>query len=308
MNHDFKITFWGVRGSHPVPGKNTIQFGGNTTCVEITAGNAKIIIDAGTGIINLGKKLMSEYFENQKVDKKLNVIILFTHLHHDHTQGLPFFAPLFFGKSILNLFGPINFGNELQLVIERSITPPNFPIDFFQTNSMKKIHTVNDSNEIIIDSSTDEVTLYNKFHDKIPENSENVKIEIMNDYSHPANGVLIYKILYRKKTLIFSTDVEGFMFGNSKLINFTKNANVLVHDAQYTKEEYVALPVPKQGFGHSIAEMAIEVARKANVKNLILTHHDPNRSDSELRKMQSKYRRRFKNLTYAREGLSIDIN
>jgi len=308
MNKDFKITFWGVRGSHPVPGKNTIQFGGNTTCTEVSVGNARIIIDAGTGIVELGKKLLSEYFSSKNSDKQLNIIILFTHLHHDHTQGLPFFAPLFFGKSILNLFGPINFGSELKLVLERSMTPPNFPIDFFQTNSMKKIYTVNDSNEIVINSKTGDVTLYNKYHDKVPENNENIKIEIMNDYSHPANGVLIYKIIYKDRILVFSTDVEGFMFGNSKLINFSKNATILVHDAQYTKEEYVALPIPKQGFGHSIAEMAIEVAKKANVKNLILTHHDPNRTDAELRKMQSKYRRRFKNLTYAKEGLTIEVN
>ena len=308
MSEDFKITFWGVRGSHPVPGKDTIQFGGNTTCAEVSAENARIIIDAGTGIIELGKKLLSEHFSSKNPDKQLNIIILFTHLHHDHTQGLPFFAPLFFGKSILNLFGPINFGSELKLVLERSMTPPNFPIDFFQTNSMKKMYTINDSNEIVINSKTGDVTLLNKYHDKVPENNENLKIEIMNDYSHPANGVLIYKIIYKDRILVFSTDVEGFMFGNSKLINFSKNAAILVHDAQYTKEEYVALPIPKQGFGHSIAEMAIEVAKKANVKNLILTHHDPNRTDSELRKMQSKYRRRFKNLTYAKEGLTIEVD
>jgi len=305
MNYDFKITFWGVRGSHPVPGKNTIQFGGNTTCAEVIAGNAKIIIDAGTGIIELGKKIISEYFNDK--NENLNITILFTHLHHDHTQGLPFFAPLFLGKSTLNLFGPINFDNELQLVLERSMAPPNFPIDFFQTNSMKKIHTINDSNEIVIDSVTNKVILYNKFHDKVPENTDNIKIEIMNDYSHPANGVLIYKILYKNKIIVFSTDVEGFMFGNSKLINFAYNADVLVHDAQYTKEEYTSLPIPKQGFGHSIPEMAIEIARKANVKNLVLTHHDPNRSDSELRRMQTKYRRRFKNLVYAKEGLTLEI-
>ncbi len=307
MNNTFKVVFWGVRGSHPVPGKSSIQFGGNTTSVEIRAGKAIIIIDAGTGIIELGKKIMKDYFSNPNRGSALAINILFTHLHHDHTQGLPFFQPLYLGNSIITMFGPLNFGEELKVVLERSMTPPNFPIDFFQTNSLKKIYTVKEDNIIIIDSKDSSAKVYNRYHDSINQDADSIKIEIMNEYSHPANGVLIYKITYKDKIIVFSTDVEGYLFGNSKLINFAKNADLLIHDAQYTKDEYISLPVPKQGFGHSIAEMAIEVARKAEVKNLILTHHDPNRTDGELKKMQSKYRRRFKNLTYAREGLSFQL-
>ncbi len=308
MKDTFEIVFWGVRGSHPVPGRNSLVFGGNTTSVEVKIGNVTIIIDAGTGIIELGKKILKEFFSRKKdEDNTLNLCILFTHLHHDHTQGLPFFQPLYIGNSIINMYGPLNFGDELNLVLERSMTPPNFPIDFLQTNSLKRIHTVKEDNIIVINSKNSNINLYNKYHDNIKINQDDVKIDIMNDYSHPANGVLIYKITYRNKILVFSTDVEGYLFGNSKLISFAKNADLLIHDAQYTKEEYTALPVPKQGFGHSIAEMAIEVAKKAEVKNLILTHHDPNRTDGELKRLQTKYRRKFKNLSYAKEGMEINL-
>jgi len=306
MKEDFKITFWGVRGSHPVPGKDTLYFGGNTTCVEITAGGRRIIIDAGTGIIGLGQSILKEYLNNPG-KKPLELTILFTHLHHDHTQGLPFFAPLFLGQSIIHFFGPLNFDNELKLVLERSMTPPNFPINFFQTNSIKEITTLKESHIILIEKDDAKPVLKNRFLDKPIIKDTTIVIKIMNDYSHPANGVFIYKIEYRGKSIVFATDVEGYIMGNSKLINFALNADILIHDAQYTKEQYTGLPTPRQGFGHSIPEMAIEVGRAASVKNLVLTHHDPSAKDGELKRKQSLYRRRFKNLIYAKEGLTLKI-
>jgi phosphoribosyl 1,2-cyclic phosphodiesterase len=307
MKQDFSVTFWGVRGSYPVPGKDTIHFGGSTTCVEITIGTQTIIIDAGTGIINLGNALASHFFKKGATGA-LSPTILFTHLHHDHTQGLPFFTPLYLGQSILYFFGPLDFGKELGAVLEQSMTPPNFPVDLRSASSIKRYETINENHLILFQPPDPEPKLINKALDTYKVTDETIVVKIMKDFSHPANGVFVYRIEYGRRSIVFATDVEGYLFGNSKLISFAEKTELLIHDAQYSPEQYTALPTPRQGFGHSIPDMAIEVAKKAGVKTLVLTHHDPTATDVELKKNQTKYKRGFSNLFYAREGLTLKIN
>jgi len=303
MSEDFKVTFWGVRGSYPVPEKDKLFFGGNTTCLEVSMGKTTVIVDAGTGIINLGKKITENYFKEGR-KKPLELTILFSHLHHDHTQGLPFFAPLFLGQSILHIFGPMGFSDELKVVLERSMTPPNFPIDLYNTNSVKNVTEIRENNIVQLDSNNKTPIIINKYHDKRETKDTTILIKILNGYCHPKNGIFVYKFEYGDKSVVYATDVEGYLFGDSKLIDFAKNADLLIHDAQYSREDYTSLPTPKQGFGHSIPEMGIEVARKANVKMLAFTHHDPDSTDSYLKRNQTKYGRRFKNSFFAREGFT----
>ncbi len=307
MKEEFRVTFWGVRGSHPAPGKDTIYFGGNTTCIEIKIGKTIIIIDAGTGIIDLGMKITDDYLKKGK-QEPLELTILFTHLHHDHTQGLPFFTPLYFGQSVLHFFGPRNFNEELSCVLERSMTPPNFPINLHSANSVKNITTIEENHIIILDTKNKTPRMLNKFFELPEVKDTTIVINVMNDYSHPANGVYLYRIDYGKKSVVFCTDVEGYLYGNMKLVQFAKETDLLIHDAQYSMEQYTRLPVPKQGYGHSIPEMAIDVAEKANVKSLALTHHDPTSKDGELKRKQIKYSKKFNSLFYAREKLSITID
>jgi phosphoribosyl 1,2-cyclic phosphodiesterase len=306
MAEEFSVTFWGVRGSYPAPRKDTLLFGGNTTCLEVSIGSTTIIIDTGTGIINLGQKIVSDYF-NRGGKGPLELTILFTHLHHDHTQGLPFFAPLYLGQSVLHLFGPRKFGNELSITLERSMIPPNFPVDFYHANSVKEITTIKENNILLLDPKVPTPRCLNRYHEKPELKPSTIVIRIMNEYSHPANGVLVYRIEYSGKSVVFATDVEGYVSGDAKLIDFVKGADLLIHDSQYTTQQYTALPTPKQGFGHSTPEMAIEVAKKAGVKNLALTHHDPLSSDGTLKRNQTKYKRRFENLFYTREGLTVTV-
>ncbi len=307
MKEDFSVTFWGVRGSHPVPGKNTLHYGGSTTCVDITIGKLTIIIDAGTGIINLGNTLAANYFK-QGGKGDLSLTIFFTHLHHDHTQGLPFFTPLYLGQSKLYFFGPLDFAKELGTVLEQSMTPPNFPVDLRSASSIKHYETLNENHLILYQLPDPEPKLINRSHNTFKITDSTVVVKIMKDFSHPANGVFVYRIEYGGKAVVFATDVEGYLFGNSKLINFAEKAELLIHDAQYTEDQYSALPTPRQGFGHSIPDMAIEVAKKAGVKTLVLTHHDPTATDTQLKRNQTKYKRRFSNLFCAREGLSFHIS
>jgi len=306
MKEHFTVTFWGVRGSHPVPGGATLRYGGNTTCVQVSVGPLTILIDAGTGIIEAGRKIGGSYLQGGSRDP-LHLTVLFTHLHHDHTQGLPFFMPLFLGSAVIHFFGPMNFGGELEEVLERSITPPNFPIDFRQTNSRKTLHTIYDNNVVLLDLADPVPLLKNRFMDSFETKSSTVLVKVLNDYSHPANGVLVYRIEWRKRSVVFATDVEGYMFGDARLASVSKGADLLIHDAQYSAEQYTALPVPKQGFGHSIPEMAIEVAEQAGVKSLALTHHDPGSSDETLQKAEAAYKKKFPSLFYAREGLTVTV-
>ncbi len=308
MNKPLSVTFWGVRGSHPVPGSRTVGFGGNTTCLQVSAGGLTIIIDAGTGIINLGKKLVGEYFESGS-ENSLDATVFFTHLHHDHTQGLPFFQPLYLGQSVLHLFGPRNFGDELAVVLERSMIPPNFPVDFYHSNSIKEITSIKENNIIVFNPPDPTPHVINRFRDTVDAHKaeSQVVVRVHSDYSHPVNGVLVYRIEYGGKSVVFATDIEGYAYGNTKLIQFARNADLLIHDSQYSIEQYVSLPTPRQGYGHSTPEMAIEVARKAGVKTLACTHHDPASSDTILKKNQTKYKRRFKDLFYTREGLTHTV-
>jgi phosphoribosyl 1,2-cyclic phosphodiesterase len=306
MKRDFTVTFWGVRGSHPVPGKDTLYFGGCTTCVQITIGEQIIIIDAGTGIINLGNALTASFFKSGGKGP-LSPTILFTHLHHDHTQGLPFFTPLYLGQSRLYFFGPLEFGKELATVLEQSVTPPNFPIDLRSASSIKHYETIQENHVILFQPPDPEPKVINKSHDRFKTNADTIVVNLMKDFSHPANGVFVYRVTYGGKSVVFATDVEGYLFGNAKLIQFAEDADLLIHDAQYTEEQYTGLPTPRQGFGHSIPDMAIDVAKKARVKTLVLTHHDPTATDAMLKKKQNTHKRRFSNLLYAREGLTLDI-
>jgi phosphoribosyl 1,2-cyclic phosphodiesterase len=307
MKEEFTVTFWGVRGSYPVPGKNTLHYGGSTTCIDVTIGKVIIIIDAGTGIVNLGNTLAANYFK-EGGKGALNLTVLFTHLHHDHTQGLPFFTPLYLGPSKLYLFGPLDFGEELRTVLEQSMTPPNFPVDIRSANSIKLYETIGENHLILYQLPDLKPNMINKFHDTYKITDSTVVVKVMKDFSHPSNGVFVYRVEYSGKAIVFATDVEGYLFGNSKLISFSENADLLIHDAQYTREQYTALPTPRQGFGHSIPDMAIEVAKKAGVKTLVMTHHDPTATDTQLKRNQTKYKRQFSNLFYAREGLSFHIS
>jgi ribonuclease BN (tRNA processing enzyme) len=282
-----------------------LYFGGNTTCLEITIEHTTIIIDAGTGIVNLGQKLASEFFKNK--NNTLELTIFFTHLHHDHTQGLPFFVPIYLGQSVIHFFGPQNFGEELSIVLERSMKPPNFPIDFTKVQSVKNITTLNENNFVILDSHMQTPMVLNKFKDNPKLSDSSILIKVMNDYSHPANGVFVYRIEYKNRSVVFCTDVEGYVYGNAKLIHFAKGTDLLVHDAQYSAEQYTGMPTPKQGYGHSTPEMAIEVAKRAEVKHLAITHHDPSATDAQLKENQTQFKKQFENLFYAREGLTFSI-
>ncbi len=250
-----KVKFWGARGSITVCGKDYLKYGGDTTCVEIRSKKGDlIIIDAGTGIRNLGKQLIKE--------NKTTFDILFTHSHWDHIMGFPFFAPIYRKSTNIILRGCSFCEESVKEVLIKTMQPPGFPIKF------------------------EEISASFKFQPISAENFEIGGIKITPiELSHPNFG-LGYRFEEDGKSFVFLTDNElGFSHPVSRsfedYVDFCKDADLLVHDAEYTEEEYPK----KKTWGHSTTQQALDLALKAKVKSLGLTHHNQDRTDSQVDEM-----------------------
>ena len=296
---DITVTFRGVRGSHAMPGHSTIKYGGNTTCLEIRAGKQLIIIDAGTGIISLGKELMKEHFSK---NNPIKCTLLLTHMHHDHNEGLPFFQPMYLAASRIFMFGPDPLEEGIGNMLFQS---PYFPVELTELPALKFLNSVIISDTIIFEDGIPKII--NSSREKIRHKKDDVYIRIHRGKAHPKNGVFMYRVFYRGKSVSFCTDTEGYAGGDINLIRFIDNSDLLIHDAMYTQEDYVGGPVPKQGFGHSTPEMAVEVAQRANVKQLACTHHDPDSDDDFLDDLEKKTQKLMKNSFFTKEGMVVKI-
>ena len=301
MEKGFVIRFRGVRGSFPVPGETTLKYGGNTSCVEVWAGGRLIILDAGTGLINLGDDLMAQHTRSQP---PIVATMLFTHTHHDHTQGFPFFRPAYLGTSTLYMFGPKTFDQDLEDVLTRAMLPPTFPVSLYELKSFKIISNIEEA-EVILIGPENEPQIRNVYRDQVEADPNMVQVSLLRSPFHYPGGVSIYKIEWQGKSLVYATDTEGVVGGDTRIAKFAQGADVLIHDAQYTQEEYLHLP--KQGWGHSTPEMATLVAKRAQVKHLVLFHHDPTHDDEKLDEILVKARQNFANTTVAYEGLVIEL-
>jgi phosphoribosyl 1,2-cyclic phosphodiesterase len=303
MAETFSVTFWGVRGGYPKPGPTTTEFGGNTTCLEVQAGNHLIIIDAGTGIIGLGEKLVAQH----RVDKQPIVAsILFTHTHHDHTQGFPFFMPSHLGSSILYIFGPRLLHEDLEAVLARAMLPPVHPVRLDELSAMRVIRNISNNEVIVFSDPETPPQIFNAFREESVSSPWEVKVGIMRGYNHP-QGVFHYRIEMGDRKLVIATDTEGYVGGDRRLIQFAHGASALIHDAEFTTEEYVKGPPSRQGWGHSTWRMAAEVAEAAQVEHLVLTHHNAHHDDAFLRDMERQAQAIFPATVMAREGLTLEL-
>ncbi|MCC7117596.1 MAG: MBL fold metallo-hydrolase [Anaerolineales bacterium] len=302
MNDDLKIKFWGVRGSYPTPGANTLKVGGNTACVEIQAGSKTIILDAGTGMISLGRELA----RRAALEKRgIEALLLFSHLHHDHLQGFPFFVPAYLPNARLHIFGPGNSNEALKNVLEHNQSAEIFPVSLRDMASTKQIQTVQETQTIVWDEAGPRAVGAN-----VRLSAEAVAIRIHKSYAHPG-CVFVYRLTWRGKTVVYATDTEGYVGTDRKLAAFARDADVLIHDAQYSAEHYYGARAgfpATQGFGHSTPEMAGEVAASAEVGQLILFHHDPNYSDAMVAEQEDYAKKIFADSCAAREGLEIELN
>jgi len=283
------VRFWGTRGSIAAPGPNTARYGGNTSCVEVKAADGTVIIlDCGTGARELGIHLA------QTMPQPIRLHLFIGHTHWDHIQGFPFFVPAFLPGSELNIYAPIGFQRGLEEAMAGQMEYSYFPVKMRDLRS--RIHF----------TELDEG--FFRVGDVL------VETQFLN---HTAPTVA-YRMTSDGATIAYATDHEPFWSasgrvsqhpGDERHIAFLKGANLVIHDAQYTAEEYR----DKVGWGHSSLEYAVDVALAAGVERLVLFHHDPAHDDATMERMEVMARahaaRRGQALEVlaAREGLELRV-
>jgi len=283
-----RVTFWGVRGSIPTPGAETVAFGGNTSCVEVRAGKTILIFDGGTGLRLLGKKLAAEM--------PLQAHIFFSHVHWDHIQGFPFFDPAFVAGNTIHLYGGNNVSRTLEETLAGQMDHPSFPVHL---SDMGAKMTFNDMVEGQVLELPAEDT---------PGDGKVVRIRTAHG-NHP-NGVWAFRVEHGGHSVVYATDTEHYAVVDARLSKLAKGADVLIHDAQYTPEEYAGTAGrggPKTGWGHSTFEEAVKLATAAGVKRLILFHHDPMQTDADVRNKEARAKAIFPNVVAAYEGMTFEL-
>jgi phosphoribosyl 1,2-cyclic phosphodiesterase len=298
----FIVRFWGTRGSYPVPGPGTVRYGGNTTCVEVQAGHHTLIIDAGTGIINLGNDLLRR--AKERGGAPIRATLLLTHMHHDHTQGFPYFLPAYLGTSVLHILGPRTFEEDLEETLNHAVLPPSFPVSLSEMPSLKIVRSLRESEMVTLDGEMSEPQVFNVYRDNVAPGPDAVQVTIHKSFAHPRNGVFIYRVAYRGRSLIFASDTEGYVDTDQRLVHFARDTDLIIHDAQYTADDYTR---SKQGWGHSTPEMACEVARQAGARRLVLFHHEPRHDDAQIERLECAARAIFPDTVAAYEGLEIAL-
>jgi len=300
--HNMKVKIYGVRGSFPPTNGDATKYGVNTTCLRIDFGEHIIIIDAGTGIIKLGADLISEMKAGKNKQNYHKLFMLFTHTHIDHLMGFPYFQLLYMPQTELNIISAAQLNYSMEEILETLMSPAFFPVTIAELPSQFNYQDFAENRVVYF--FEDDYEIYSVTDSARVENWIG-KITCMRNYTHPKGGVYIYKFEDSAgHSVVFATDVEGFIGGDQRLINFAENANVLIHDAQYSLPEYDMF----QGFGHSTFEMACNVAKNAGVKKLVLSHHDPKHSDSELEDLDKAAKKLFAETYIASESMEFTFS
>jgi phosphoribosyl 1,2-cyclic phosphodiesterase len=275
-NKEFTAIFWGVRGTFPITGASVMQYGGNTSCIELNCNSVSIILDAGTGIRSLGEKI-----EAKQID------ILLSHSHIDHISGLPFFKPAYDSARKIDVWaGHLKPEHSLPQVISHIMSPPIFPITDAAFKAKMHYHDFAAGGELKEERWA----------------KAGVSIQTL-PLNHPdrATG---YRIEYNSHSLCYITDIEHIPGKiNTDLVKFVSKADYLVYDATYTDENFQQY----KGWGHSTWQEAVRIADAASVKNLILFHHDPEASDAILDQRAIQIEKMRKGTLLAKEGMRLTI-
>jgi len=247
-----QIKFYGVRGSIATPGKDTVRYGGNTSCVFVkTEDESLFIFDAGTGIKNLGEELV-------KHPQKKDINLLFSHYHWDHIQGFPFFLPAYDKNQTINLLAA-HLGDLNAHSVLTQMTDPHFPVPSDNLEATVNVLSMHDSRLFV--------------------GNNVIKTQSLN---HPGGGSA-YRLETPQGTMAYVTDnelapPESPKTSYAEWVEFLKGVDFLIHDAMYFDHELKKI----HGWGHSLISQTLQLAVDAKVSNLVLFHHDPSRTDDQL--------------------------
>tara|TARA_B100001996_G_scaffold380958_1_gene369433 strand:+ start:442 stop:1290 length:849 start_codon:yes stop_codon:yes gene_type:complete len=273
------IKFWGVRGSNPTPDKDKMQFGGDTSCVEIrTENNELIILDMGTGLRNLGKKII----EDNTYPNEINIFL--SHYHWDHIMGFFYFAPLYDSKFTINIHG-YNAKTPMEDLSNALINKSFWPVD--EEEYKAKI------NFIELDKTTNEPKLV-----KLNETAIYYSI-----HPHP-NGANSFKIETNNKKIVYITDCEhpeGKL--NPNVVRISNESDILIHDSHYTIRDLIN----HKGWGHSSWKQAVDVSITSNTKKLILFHYSPDYNDEQINEIEKNAQKKFVNTIASYQELLIEL-
>jgi len=267
MTHDLTVRFLGVRGSIATPG---LAAGGNTACVEVVAGDTRIILDAGTGIRTLGNERMASGPRHST--------ILLSHLHWDHVAGLQFFTPVYVPGHRVEIASGPNGVMSHDAAIRSLFKAPFFPVDFDDLGGTVTTCELRANEHFTIGDITITMARLN----------------------HP-DPVYGYRLEHGGQSIVYATDTEHFSCVDPTLEKLAAGADILIYDSQYTPDEYPA----RVGWGHSTWEAGAELARAAGVPQLVMFHHDPGRTDDQLAALEAQARAALPGTVAAREGLVL---
>jgi phosphoribosyl 1,2-cyclic phosphodiesterase len=275
-----QVKFYGVRGSISVSGPKYLEFGGNTTCIQIMAAETRRIgiIDAGTGIRQLGAD-----FEAMDTGQR-EIFIAFSHFHWDHIQGFPFFQPAYNPEMTINVLAK---GGDRNISSLRDI----FAVQMQQTYFPVAMEDMGANFKFMV--------LANASRTFIPPDGIPVVVTAVR-HRHPG-GAYSYRYERAGRSIVFTTDIEHGNEIDTNIVSLAQGADILIHDGQYSNQQLEA----KRGWGHSSYEQAADVALRAGVKQLVVTHHDPEHDDEHLRCAEKHCQDIFPDAVFAREGMVV---
>jgi phosphoribosyl 1,2-cyclic phosphodiesterase len=272
---DFFVRFWGVRGSIPCPGPETLRYGGNTSCVELRFHDHLLIFDAGSGLKRLGDSL--------KLPIQLPIYLFFSHTHFDHIYGLPFFAPIYHPDTKIQIWtGHLEPDQDLSSVMHRIIAHPFFPINPSAMSAQLSFHDFRAGESLHL----------------IP----NLHITTA-PLRHPGEATA-YRVESGGRSVCYVTDTEhqiGTL--NQDILNLIQGADIFIYDSTYTDEEYPRFV----GWGHSTWQEGVRLAKAAGVRTFVAFHHDPTHDDDFLDHIQAEMDALMPGARVAREGMILHL-
>ncbi len=272
---NFAVMFWGTRGSIACPTPRHLNYGGNTSCVHLEIGDRHIVLDAGTGIRQLGTWFMEHDIRE--------TVLLLTHGHWDHINGFPFFAPAFSERTRLEVMaGSLSKAGGVYAVLEGQMNKPMFPVPLDAMRADADFKDFNAGDGFSLGDGIDVRTA---------------------PLRHPS-GATGYRVEYGGKSVCYVTDTEHIPGQpDQNILGLIEGADLVIYDSTYTDERFAA----KVGWGHSTWQEGVRLCKQANVKRLVIFHHDPDHTDDDMAEIEKQAVNAWPGTIVAREGMRIPL-